>query len=60
VAHADRTRDDPGDAESRSGPRKDPEPDDPRQKPAEDPSELDDPDSAAAENIERLRKLGRG
>jgi hypothetical protein len=62
VAHADRSRNDQSGEESRSGARKDPEPepDKPREKAAEDPSELDDPDSAAEENIERLRKLGRG
>jgi hypothetical protein len=60
VAHKDRSRDDQRDAPSRSGAKKDPEPDEDRPTAAEAPSELDDPDAAAEENVDRLHRLGRG
>lgn len=60
MAHEDPSRDDQDDAPSRSGLKKDPEPDKSGQKPAEPPSELDDPDAAAEENWARLKRLGRG
>jgi hypothetical protein len=59
VAREDRTRDDQDDAEQRNGAENVPEPA-PDEQTEKAPSELPDEDRATEQNLERLRKLGRG